>query len=435
MPISWTVGIFVGLLLILLGSGLYIAVGLAAVGILGFEFLLHTPAIIGNIIYGAVWSYVLAAIPFFVFMGEIVLQSGVSQSLYSGVSKWTRILPGGLLHCNIVSCSMFAAISGSSVATAATLGSVAYPEERRRGYSSGLITGSLAAGGTLGILIPPSITLIVYGAFVGASVGQLFIGGVIPGIILALTFMIYIGIKSVINPDLVEPRQRISPRYFLDAIVAFKEVWPILLIMLTIFLGIYGGIFTPTEAAAVSAAEALVLCSVFRKFNFTLLKKASLNALRTTSMVLFIIVGARIAGGALALLKVPARLCEVVVGMSIDPLLVWLVVVVVYLILGCLMEGLSMMVLTLPVTYPLLITTLGFDPIWFGVLLVVLVECGLITPPVGINVYVIHGISGGTDIMEVFKGIIPFFICMLLVLALLTFIPELVLILPGLMYR
>ena len=186
MPLSFTLGIFAGLLFLLLGSGMYIAAGLAGVGIIGLEFLADLPGIIGSIIFHTAWSYVLAAVPFFLFMGEVVLHSGISQKLYSGVSRWTRILPGGLLHSNIVSCSMFAAVSGSSVATAGTLGAVAYPEQSARGYSRGLVTGSLAAGGTLGILIPPSINMIIYGSFVGASVGRLFMGGVFPGLILLL---------------------------------------------------------------------------------------------------------------------------------------------------------------------------------------------------------------------------------------------------------
>lgn len=433
MSLGWMIVVFGSLLLILLGSGIYIALGLAAVGIFGFEFLAKVPQMIGAIVYRTMWSYTLAAVPLFLFMGEIVFHSGVSQKLYSGVSKWTGIIPGGLLHSNIVSCSMFAAVSGSSVATAGTVGAVAYPEQSARGYGRGLITGSLAAGGTLGILIPPSINMIVYGAFVGASIGKLFIGGVIPGIILALLFMAYISIRTMITPALAEPRQRITRRYFWNAIIAFKEVWPILLIIIIIFGGIYGGIFTPTEAAAISCFVAMILAAVFRKLNFTVLKESSLSALRTTAMVMLIMVGAKIVGNALSMLRVPAQICAILEGLEISPLLVWFGVVIIYLALGCFMDGISLMLLTLPVTYPLLIETLGFDPIWFGVLVTVLVECALITPPVGLNVYVIHGISGGTNIGEVFKGIIPFFICMLLVIALLTFVPDLVLFLPSIM--
>ena len=433
MPIGWTVVIIFGPLFILLGSGIYIAIGLGAVGIFSLELLVDLPGIIGAVIYNTAHSYVLAAVPLFLLMGELVYGSGLSQRLYSGVSKWTGVVPGGLLHSNIVSCSLFAAVSGSSVATAATVGSVAYPEQSARGYSRGLITGSLAAGGTLGILIPPSITMIIYGSFVSASVGKLFMGGVIPGIILSLMFMLYIGTISLLNPRLVEPRQVLTTRYFVNAITAFRDIWPILLIMVTIFGGIYGGVFTPTEAAAVACVESILLAAVHSKLNFAILKKASLSALKTSAMVSFIIIGAQILAMALSMLKIPAQLTQIIAGWELNRLMVWFFVVIMYLILGCLMDGISMMLLTLPVTFPLLINALGFDPIWFGVLLVLLVECGLITPPVGINVYVIHGISGGTNIMEVFKGVIPFFICMIILLVILTFIPELVLWLPGLM--
>jgi len=431
MPVSLTIGLFIGLLLLLLGSGIYIGAGLATVGIFGFEALVKLPGIIGTIIYNSIASYVLFAVPLFLFMGWIVGYSGLSQRLYRGVSKWTSIIPGGLLHTNIMSCAIFAAISGSSVATAGTMGAVAYPEQEARGYNRGLVTGSLAAGGTLGILIPPSVTMIIYGAFVGASVGRLFIGGVMPGVILAGLFMTYIGIRSVLNPSLAEPRQRMTWRYFPDAIMAFKDVWPMLIIMVTILGGIYAGIMTPTEAAAVSCVEALIIAGILGKLNFTLVKKSALGALGTTGMVMFIIIGAKIMGQSLSMLKVPAQLCAMLAAADVSPLIVWLGVILLYLVMGCFMDGISMMLLTLPITYPLLITTFGFDPIWFGILVTILVECALITPPVGINVYVIHGITGGTNIGEVFKGVTPFLICMLLIIALLTYVPDLVTWLPN----
>lgn len=375
-----------------------------------------------------------ACMPLFVFMGSVAHYSGLTERLYSGVSKWTGILPGGLLHSNIVSCSLFAAICGSSIAEAATMGKVAYPEQNARGYSRGLITGSLAAGGTLGILIPPSVTMIIYAAFVGASVGRLFMGGVIPGILLAGFFMAFIGIRVMLTPTLAEPREGVTWRYFFGAISAFKEVWPVLVIMLTIFIGIYGGMFTPTEAAAVSSIEVVILAALFIKSNVgAVVKKAAIEALQITCMCMLCIVGARTLGYALGMTKVPEQLCEWVVALGVNRLVVWAAITVIYLILGCFIDGVSIMLLTLPVIYPLLIDTLGFDPIWLGIVITLLIEAALITPPVGMNVYIIHGISGGTDVWQVFKGVMPFFICVLLMLALLTFVPELALWLPSLM--
>jgi len=433
MPLSLLIVMFVGLLLLFLASGIYIGAGLGAVGIIGFEFLAKVPTMISTIIFTTIDSITLTAVPLFLFMGWIVYYSGVSGRLYSGVSKWTSVIPGGLLHSNIVSCSIFAAVSGSSVATAGTLGAVAYPEQKARGYSRGMVTGSLAAGGTLGILIPPSVTMLISGAFVGASVGKLFMGGVFPGIILASFFMSWIFFRTLTKPSLAPERYPITRRYFWEALIAFKEVWPILLIIGTIMGGIYGGIMTPTEAAGAACFEALVIAALFRKLNFTVLKKSALGALETTAMILFIMIGAKVMGQALSMLKIPAQIAETLGAMDISPLLIWLGIIVMYLAMGCFMDGISMMLLTLPVTYPLLVETLGFSEIWFGVLLTILVECGLITPPVGINVYVIHGITGGENISEVFRGIIPFLICMLFVVALLTFVPEIVTWLPSMM--
>ena len=431
MPLGITVAMLFIALFILLGSGLYVAFGLAGVGILGLELLADAGGIIGATMYNALSSYPLSAIPLFMFMGQIVLYGGLSDRLYQGVSRWTRIIPGGLTHSNILSCSIFAAVSGSSLATAATIGTVAYPEQTKRGYNPSLVTGSLAAGGTLGILIPPSINMIVFGAFVGVSIGKLFIGGIIPGIGLASLFMVYIFFASVMNPSLGPSPERFSRRYFLEALIAFKDIWPMLLIILTIMGGIYGGIMTPTEAAGISALIALVLTAAYRKLNLNIVKKSAVSALRTTAMVLILVMAAQVLGAAVSMLKIPAQLCDMVTEAGLGRYVVWFSVVLIVIILGCFMDGLSIMLFTLPVLFPLLVTTLGFHPLVVGIFMVLQAECALITPPVGLNLYIIHGIAKGTDIGVIIKGIVPFFILMVVMIVLITYFPQLVLFLPD----
>ena len=425
--------LIVVLTLALLGSGLYTGLSLAGVGIIGLEFLRHLGGAIGAVLYNSTNNFILAAIPMFLLLGQIVLHSGLSSMLYKGVAKWTRIIPGGLLHSNIVACSIFAAVSGSSPATVATIGTVAYSEQREAGYSPHMITGSLATGGTLGILIPPSINMIVYGAFVSASVGRLFAGGILPGIILALMFMIYIGFASVRDKSLTSPRVKLTRRYFLDALTAWKDVFPMFIIIGTIMGAIYGGIMTPTEAAAASVFLAIVLGTALGKMNFTVLKDSAMAALRTTSMCLLLFIGASILGSALGLLRIPTYLAKVVITIGLSPMWVWFGIIILYIILGCFMDTLAMMLITLSVTYPIVVGSCGFDPIWFGVQLVILCEIGMITPPVGVNLFVMHGIAKDVSLGTIIRGVLPFLVCLLLALALFTFFPSLVLLVPSYM--
>jgi len=430
VPLGFVIAILFVLLFGLLASGLYVGLSLSSVGVFGLEVLGKMGKAVGATLYNSLDTYVLAAIPFFIFMGNIVLHTGLSRRLYQGVSQWTRIIPGGLTHSNIVSSAIFAAVSGSSVATAATIGTVAYPEQTKRGYDPALVTGSLAAGGTLGILIPPSVNMIVYGAFVGASVGRLFAGGIMPGLILALTFMGFISFRSLTNKSLAPPAEKLRWRYFPEAIIALKDIWPMLLIIVTIMGGIYGGVFTPTEAAAISTFLALILGVVAGKLNYTIVKDSALSALRTTSMILLIIVGAHLLGNALSMLRIPATLARMVESAGLEPLAVWGLIIVLYLILGCVMDTLAMILVTLPITFPLMCTFSGFDPIWFGVQLVILCEVGLLTPPVGMNLFVIQGIATGTRVETIIKGSAPFFLILLGGLVIFTFAPDLILFLP-----
>ncbi len=422
-------------ILILLGSGMYISISLAFVGLIIFQLLIPgMTKIIGNVLYNTVANFTLTAIPMFLFMGEIILATGIIKSLYDGISKWVSPFPGGLIHSNIFSCSFFAAISGSSVATAAAMGSIAIPEQKSRKYPIKLITGSLAAGGTLGILIPPSTTMIIYGAMTGQSVGKLFVAGMLPGILMALMFMIYIVVFSIINKKNMPKLERIGiVEYSKRFIYAFKEIWPILLVLFTIFFGIYGGIMTPTEAAAISVVEVLIISFIFGKLSYEVIKVAAQKALKTTAMIMFITIGAQIMGNAISMIKLPAHLCSLVENSGMSRTGVLLTIIAIYIILGCLMDALSAIIITLPITYPLMVTTLNFDPIWYGIILVILNQVGLITPPVGVNSFIIHGLSGEKNIWTTFQGIIPFFLLMCVVIILIILYPEIVLYLPSTM--
>jgi len=435
VPLSWLIIRLVVPLFVLLASGVYIAVSLAATGILGLELLVKVPQLIGNLMFKNLNSYTLLAIPLYIFMGEIMLHSGINRGLFSGASKLTRVVPGALLHTNILSCAFFAAVSGSSLATAGTIGKIAYGEEKDRGYKRAAIGSTIAAGGCLGILIPPSIDMIIYCVIVRASVGRMFAAGLIPGIMLALIFSLYIGIRSTLDSSISEPREKVSKSYFAGIPAALGELWPLFLIMGIVFGGIYGGIFTPTEAAAVASVAALVIAGFYGELNFTLLKGAAMAALETTAMILFIMLGAQIFAIALSMLKIPAHLCAMVAELPIHPMIIWFFgIIPLYLILGCFLDCVSMIVLTVPIIYPIVVGTFGFDPIMFGVVLVILIECSLLTPPVGMNIFVVHNVTGGGDIMELFKAAIPFVICLLSVIAILTFFPKIALFLPSLLF-
>jgi C4-dicarboxylate transporter DctM subunit len=433
----WTNALIVfGLVFILLGLGVWIGFALAAVGLFVLTFMAGgMEKLVFRLLFTSLNEFVLAAVPLFIFMGEVILKSGLSDKLYRGVSKLTRVLPGGLVHSNIMACSLFAAVTGSSLATVATVGTVAFGEQEARGYERKLVTGSLAAGGTLGILIPPSVIMILYGAFVGVSVARLFIAGVIPGLILAGMFMTYILVVGLIRSDWTPERQRFTWAYFSNAVSSLKDLWPILILMLIIMGGIYGGIMTPTEAAAIASLAAIVIAALLGKLSLQLLKESSIAALRTTAMCLLILVGARIIGTSMSMIKLPAELSNFVLSFEVNRYLIWAGMIVLHLVLGCFLEGISLILLTLPVTFPILVGSLGFDPIWFGVVLTILVECALITPPVGINFYVLHGITGEKYLRDILIGIIPFFIIMVAAIVLFTIFPRLVTWLPGTMFN
>lgn len=420
-------------------------------GLLGLEVL-------SSVIWNNAASYILVAVPLFLLMGEVILRSGVSTYFYRGVVVMLGWLPGGLLHANIFSCAIFSAVSGSSVATAATVGTVAIPEMLRRRYPPQMVFGSLAAGGTLGILIPPSIVMILYGALVEESVAQLFMAGLIPGLMLAGIFMVYIAIRMALDPSLVPKDDQgdpLPPDAVSESTPATPgqvaggqaraeparpssrdalHVVPVLGLLVAVLGGIYMGIATPTEAAAVGAVGAILLAIAYRGLTYPVFTQAVMSAVKTTCMVVFIIIGAQILATALTYSGASRAISEWVFALGLSKWVFFAALVVLYIALGFFVDGLSMIYMTLPVLLPL-VRAFGFDLIWFGVVLTILIELGQITPPVGLNLFTIHAISGGHSFSEVVKGAAPYVVLMLLMVLLLALFPGIAMWLPTTMLR
>lgn len=430
---SWEIITLVtfALILLLLFMGTPVAMGLGLAAIFSASVFLGKMGVIQYTYWQVCNSFILTAIPLFVFMGHLLLHGGLSERLYDGSTAMVGRLRGGLLHANIVACAIFAAISGSSVATAATIGTVAIPALEKRGYDTKMTLGSLAGGGTLGILIPPSIPLIVYGVIVEESIGRLFIAGILPGIMLASLFMLYIMVRVMLQPKLAPTYERIPLK---RRVVSVIGIWPIVVIMLTILGGMYTGIMTPTEAAACGASIALIFTLVYRRLTWSILQKCLLDTVKTSTMVMFIIVAANMVAGTLGMLQVPRYMAAWVTSLGISPLAVLVLIFLMYIFLGMFFDGISMMVLTLPIIFPILIE-LGYDPIWFGIALVILIEMAALTPPVGLNIYTIHGLRPDRPIGEVISGSMPFFFLMIVALAILTAFPTIATWLPSTMMQ
>jgi tripartite ATP-independent transporter DctM subunit len=433
---SWEVVLLLvtGLLVGLLLSGLWIAFGLGIAGVVVLV-LWGGPATLttlGPIAWNTVESFVLTSVPLFILMGEVILRAGLSDGFYRSMGVWFRGLRGGLLQSNIVACAIFAAVSGSSVATAAAIGTVAIPEMTKRGYERKILFGSLAAGGTLGILIPPSIPMIIYAALVEQSVERLFIAGVLPGIVMSLVFMAYIWVHVTLRPGLV-PKEEAHATWT-ERLGAVVGVGPMALLILLVLGSIWLGYATPTEAAAVGASAAIGLSLLARRLRWSTFVQSVASTVRTTCMVLFIIVGAQVLSYALVRTGASRALTAWVVGFGLSRWVLFAIIVLLYIVLGCIVDGVSMMVLTLPILYPIVIAA-GFDPIWFGIVLVIMIELGGITPPVGLNMFVIQGISGGRPMGEIVWGSLPFGVLMLLVLVLISIFPGVVTWLPTQMIR
>lgn len=419
-------------LLILLSVRLPVGYSMAFVGLGGF-MLLVSP--VGGLTMAAraCWdqfaSYNFSVIPLFILMGQFAFASGISQRLYDSAHKWLGHMRGGLAMATVGACAGFAAVCGSSTATAATMGMVALPEMRRYNYDPALATGSIAAGGSMGILIPPSVILIVYGIMTEQSIGKLFAAGFIPGILEAVFYIITISIICKINPKL-GPR---GPRQPFKTKVA--GLWggtaETMAIFLVVLGGLFGGWFTPTEAGGMGAGLVLALSVAMRRLNWQGFVDSISSTTRTVAMILIIVLGAVIFNKFIAVTRLPFALAEWVVGLDMPPMAVMGLIIFVYLIGGCFMDALGLILLTVPIFFPVAVQ-LGFDPIWFGIIITRVTEIGVITPPVGMNVYVIKGVARDVPLSTIFKGITPFLIADIFSVLLLLFVPQITLWLPSL---
>ncbi|MGE0846073.1 MAG: TRAP transporter large permease [Flavobacteriaceae bacterium] len=420
-----TVLLILAALLALLLAGVPVAFALGGIG-LGMLFAGgFSPLMAPQGILSTLDGFILLAVPLFLLMSNVLLKGGVGRDLYAAVQAWVGHWPGGLAVATIVSCGIFAAISGSSVATAATIGTVAIPEMISRGYERRFVYGLLAAGGTLGILIPPSIPMIVYGFVTDESVIALFLAGIVPGLILCALFIAY----SMIHARFFGQQKAIERATMAERIAATRRALPSLALALLIVGGLYGGAFTPTEAAAVGFALALLITGpLLRTLTWRKLREAAFDSMATTVAILLIIAGAKVFGKAIALYRIPQDISMLISENVHGPLAFILVVSVVLLLMGLVFEALSMVLIMTPVLLPAALG-MGFDPVWFGVFMVIMVECALITPPVGLNLYVIQSV-GRTSLGEVARGVIPFLLLMFVTAAMLYAWPDLALYVP-----
>ena len=425
------IAVVFGTLFLALSAGIHIGISLFIVGYIGM--LCFSPLAPGGNLASSVWSTVnkweLVALPLFILMGEILFHSGISESLFKGLVPWLYRLPGGLLLMNIVACTFFAAVSGSSAATTATVGRITLAEFEKLGYDEKLAIGSLAGAGTLGFLIPPSLIMIVYAILAEVSIGKMFIAGILPGILLASIYILYIVYRGLRDPS-IAPRMKASYSWR-ERFVAVKDLLPVVILILMVLGSIYAGLATPTEAAALGVLGAALFAFFNRRLNLKGLFSCLLAAVKTTSMICLIVMGAGYLSRVMGFLGIPAALTKAIVGMHLSPYALMLMLGLVYVVLGCILDGFSIVVMTLPIALPMAVAS-GFDPIWFGVYLILMVELSQITPPVGFNLFVIQGLTG-KPIGEIAVYALPFFFLMVLTTAIITVFPDIVLYLPKMM--
>ena len=424
---------FISVLLFFLGSGIWVA--LSMIGVSAIGMLLFTSRPVGDAMATTIWgtssSWTLTALPLFVWMGEILFRTKLSENLFKGLSPWMQKLPGGLIHVNVVGCALFAAISGSSAATVATVGKMSIPELRKRNYPEKILLGSLAGSGTLGLLIPPSIILIIYGVAVQESIAKLFIAGIIPGIMIALIFMSYVIIWSLINK---ESMPKILEEYsFLEKVKRSKQLLPVIILILAVIGSIYTGIATATEAASLGVVGALILSYFQKSLTLKTFKSSLLGATKTSCMIAFILAGSTFLSLAMGFTGLPRNLALWIQNMDLSPYVLIFVLMIFYIILGMFLDGISAVVLTMAIIEPM-IRQAGFDMIWFGIFLVIVVEMAQITPPVGFNLFVLQGMAK-KDMGYIARSAFPLFLLMVLAVILVVIFPEIVLWMPEQMIK
>lgn len=423
------------LILLFLGSGVWVFMGLLLVSTTGLliveDFALHRIGVIlGKILFRSASSWELAAIPLFIWMGEMILRTNISDRLFRGLTPLVAKVPGGLIHTNVAGSTLFAAVSGSSAATTATVGKITSVELKRRGYDEGLSIGSLAGAGSLGLLIPPSIVMIIYGVLAEVSISRLFAAGVVPGLLVAFLYSSYIAFRCGIKPELA-PKDEEGEAVPLGG--ALLDLAPVLCLIFVVLGAIYSGLATPSEAAAVGVIGTLIMAGAMRQLSWRMLGESLMGAVRSSAMVCSILVAAAFLSTAMGYMHVPQDVASAIAAMDIGPYGLIVVLAVFYVILGLFLDGISIVVMSLPITLPPILG-MGFDPIWFGVFLVLMVELGQMTPPVGFNLFVLQGLTG-IPVNRVAVAAMPFFILMIVSVAIITIWPEIALWLPNALFN
>ncbi len=420
-----------GVLFLCLACGIWVGFSLFIVGFVGMTLFSSLPA--GNNMASSVWATIekweYVALPMFILMGEVLYRSGISEKLFRALVPWLYRLPGGLLLMNILSCTLFAAVSGSSAATTATVGRITLAELDKLGYDRRIAMGSLAGAGTLGFLIPPSLIMIVYAILASVSIGKMFVAGILPGMLLSGVYSAYIIYRGIRNPE-IAPRMQASYSWS-ERITALKDLAPTLILILMVLGSIYAGVATPTEAAALGVFGATVFAVINRQMTFKVLLECLVGAVKTNAMIMVIVVGAGFLSRVMGFLGIPAAITQAITELQLSPYVLMILLGLVYVLLGCLLDGFSIVVMTLPIALPM-VTAAGFDPIWFGIYLILMVEVSQITPPVGFNLFVIQGLTK-EPIMKIAVHALPFFFLMLLTTAIITAFPQIALYLPQLM--